>query len=79
MHHRYTSHKKKKRHANNKDVTVNFTGRSTDVAPPLHQYPTQSILIEAANNIATVTPYGIEHPRKLQMNAVIHPETRFAQ
>ena len=66
-------------HNNNNYDTVNFTVTSTDVAPPLHQYPNRIKFIEAANHIATVTPNTIFYPRKLLMNDVIHTETGFDQ
>ena len=66
-------------HTNYNDSTVNITGRSTYVAPPLHRYPTRSKFIEDVNHIATVTTYAILYPVKPLMNAVIRHETRFAQ
>ena len=59
--------------------TVNFNGRSTDIVPLPHRYPTTIKFIEAFNYIAIVTPYVLFYLIKLQMNAVIHPETLFAQ
>ena len=62
-------------HTNNNDTTGDFTGRSTDVTPPLYRYPTRSKFIKVANHIATVTPDAIFYPRHLLMNVAIHPET----
>ena len=66
-------------HTNDNDTNVNLTGRSTDVAPPPHRITTWNEFVEAANHIATVTPYAIFYPRKIQMNAVIHNETGFVK
>ena len=69
----------KRYHTNNTDATVSLTGRNTDVAPPLHRYPTQSKILEADNHIATVKPDSIFYTRKLLTNVVIHTETGFSQ
>ena len=42
-------------HTNNNYANVNLTGRSADVVPPLHRYPTLIIFLESDNNINTVT------------------------
>ena len=66
-------------HTNNDYATLNFTGRSTGVEQPPHQYPTRSKFVESANHIVTFTPDAIFYLIKLLINAVIHPETGFAQ
>ena len=66
-------------HTKENDVTVHFTVRSNDVAPPGHRYPTWIKFIEATNHIATVTPDAIFYSRKVLINSVIRPETGFQQ
>ena len=69
-----TQYYTKKNHDN-----FNLTRRSTDVSPPLYQYPNESKYIEAANHMDTVTSDTSFYSGKLQMNAVIHTNTGFAQ
>ena len=69
---------KKQFHTNYNYATVNFTGISTNVAPPVHLQQKRSRFIEADNKIATVSLDEIFYPRELQMNSVIHLETPFA-